>query len=161
MSVVTDHEITPARAAERLPVEFFARVWGPAHDLSAIDEMMTEDYVITSGGSVIRGRDEFRRWVQEFQTRLLDARNETFEVFANPAGDRVVSRWICRGRNNGIFNLPADGREVAFTGIAIWRVEGGKLAECWVERAALEAYKELTAGSDRGDFVGFQPTSGT
>jgi ketosteroid isomerase-like protein len=132
------------RIAEALPVEFFRRVWAPPHDLSAIDEMMTEDYAITTGGTVIRGRAAFKAWVGEFQRVLLDAANETLEVFASPAGDRVVSRWICRGRNNGIFGLPADGREVSFTGIAIWRVRDGRLAECWVERAAWEAYRALT-----------------
>jgi predicted ester cyclase len=146
MPPAADQASTAAqRTAQQLPVEFFRRVWAPPHDLDAIDEMMTEDYAITTGGTVIRGRDAFKRWVGEFQRRLLDARNETLEVFASPAGDRVVSRWICRGRNNGIFDLPPDGREVAFSGIAIWRVENGKLAECWVERAAWEAYRALTA----------------
>ena len=129
--------------AERLPVVFFERVWAPPHDLDAIDELMTEDYAITSGGTTVRGRDEFKAWVREFQARLLDATNETLEVFASAAGDRVVSRWVCRGRNNGIFGLPPDGRAVEFTGIAVWRVEGGRLAECWVERAAWEAYRAL------------------
>lgn len=131
--------------AERLPDEFFRRVWTPPHDLDAIEELMTEDYRITTGGVVIQGRAAFRAWVADFQRLLLDAANETLEVFASPAGDRVVSRWICRGRNNGIFGLPADGRAVQFTGIAIWRVEGGRLAECWVERSALELYRQLSA----------------
>lgn len=96
---------------------------------------------------MVRGREAFKAWVREFQRRLLDATNETLEVFANAAGDRVVSRWICRGYNNGIFDLPADGHPVAFTGIAIWRVRDGRLAECWVERAAWEAYRTLTASS--------------
>jgi predicted ester cyclase len=129
--------------AERLPVEFFRRVWAPPHDLDAIDELMTEDYVITSGGVVVRGREAFKGWVREFQRRLPDAMNETLEVFANPTGDRVVSRWVTRGRNCGVFGLPPDGRPVEFTGIAIWRVEDGRLAECWVERAAWEAYRRL------------------
>ena len=128
---------------EQLPVEFFRRVWAPPHDLAAIDELMTEDYTITTGGALVRGRDAFKAWVAEFQRRLLDATNETLEVFASAAGDRVVSRWVCRGRNNGILGLAPDGRPVAFTGIAIWRVEGGRLAECWVERAAWEAYRAL------------------
>ena len=78
----------------QLQEEFFRRVWGPAHDLSAIDELMTEDYVITSGGAVVRGRVAFKRWVAAFQLLLRDATNENLEVFTNAAGDRVVSRWI-------------------------------------------------------------------
>ena len=37
--------------AEQLALQFLSRVWAPPHDLSAIDELMTEDFVITSGGS--------------------------------------------------------------------------------------------------------------
>lgn len=130
---------------EQLPVEFFNRVWAPPHDLDAIDELMTEDYTITTGGQVIRGRVAFKAWVAEFQGRILDATNETLEVFASASGDRVVSRWVCRGTNGGLFGLPANGRPVEFTGIAIWRVEHERLAECWVERAAFEAYRQLSA----------------
>jgi len=41
--------------------EFFRRVWAPPHDLSAIDELMTEDYRITTTGQVIAGRDAFKK----------------------------------------------------------------------------------------------------
>ncbi len=138
------HESFPVSTPEGLALEFFARVWGPSHDLDAIDELMTEDYVITTAGVEIRGREPFKTWVKEFQAHLLDATNETVEIFSNTTGDRVVSRWICRGTNNGVLGLPADGRAVSFSGIAIWSVRDGRLAECWVERSALELYRELT-----------------
>lgn len=137
---------SPAEAAVALVHEFFARVWGPDHELGAIDDIMTEDYQITSGGTLIAGRTAFKGWVLGFQHVLNEARTVPLESFANVAGDRVVSRWLCTGRNNGIFNLPPDGREVAFTGIAIWRVADQRLAECWVERAALEVYQSLSSG---------------
>ena len=136
-------ETSPAVAAEQLAVEFLRRVWGPSHDVDAIDELMTEDYVIISGGTVIRGREAFKRWIRDFQGRLLDARTENQEAFSDARGERVVSRWICTGRNNGMFGLPADGRPVSFTGISIWKVRDGRLAECWVERAAFESYQAL------------------
>jgi predicted ester cyclase len=142
--MTTAPDLASRPQAERLAIEFLTRVWGPAHDLDAIDELMTEDYAIHSAGSSIRGRDTFKAWVGTFQTVLEDARNEILEVFADAAGERVVSRWLCTGRNNGIFGLPADGRPVAFTGIAIWRVRDGRLAECWAERAALEAFRALS-----------------
>ena len=136
--------MTPGERSIALAVGFLARVWGPTHDLDAIDELMTEDYRITSGGKVIVGRPAFKEWVRHFQTLYGDALTEPLEAFANPAGDRVVVRWTNTGTNNGMFGLPADGRPVGFTGIAIWRVAGDRLAECWVERAALEAYQGLT-----------------
>lgn len=129
--------------SERLAYEFFQRVWTPPHELAAIDELMTEDYQITTAGVVISGRETFKSWVAGMQSTVVEATNEHLEVFTNAAGDRVVSRWMTRGYNNGMFGLPADGKPVAFSGIAIWRVEHGRLAECWVERSALELYNEL------------------
>lgn len=138
------NDVAPSKRAEELAMAFLSRVWnGAANDLGAIDELMTEDYQIHSATKTISGRNAFRQWVADFQTVLTSARNEILEVFANAAGDRVVSRWMCSGFNNGIFGLPADGRPVMFSGIAIWRVENGRLAECWIERAALEAYRDL------------------
>lgn len=127
-----------------LITDFFSRVWAPPHNLDAIDQIMTEDYVITSGGEAIRGRRAFKIWVQQFQSLLLEARTVSQEIFWNEQKDRVVSRWVCSGINNGIFGLPADGRLVSFTGIAIWQIADGRLAECWVERSAFELYKSLT-----------------
>lgn len=125
--------------------EFFERVWAPPHDLDAIDELMTDDYTITTAGTVIAGRAAFKEWVAQMQRTIGDATNEHIELFSNAAGDRIVSRWVTRGTNEGVFGLPADGEPIAFTGIAIWRVADGRLAECWVERAAFELYNRLQA----------------
>ncbi len=129
--------------AEYLAREFFRRVWTPPHDLDAIDELMTENYQITTAGKLVKGRDAFKVWVADMQKTVSAATNEHLEVFTTAAGDRVVSRWVTRGYNNGIFNSPANGEPIEFTGIAIWRVEGDRLAECWVERSALELYSKL------------------
>lgn len=128
---------------EHLAREFFRRVWAPPHDLAAIDELMTEDYRITTAGQVVEGRAAFKTWVAAMQKTITGATNEHLEIFGNTAGDRVVSRWITRGFNNGLFDLPAAREPVAFTGIAIWRVDGDRLAECWVERSAYELYTRL------------------
>ncbi len=139
-----DRDSTPADRAVALATQFLSRVWGPTHDLDAIDELMTEDYRIWSGGKPVFPRSAFKDWVQHFQSIFGNAHIEIQETFANQAGDRVVSRWLNTGVNNGMFGLAPDGRPVSFTGIAIWRVHEGRLAECWVERAALESYQSLT-----------------
>lgn len=138
--------MTDVAYGEHLAREFFRRVWAPPHDLSAIDELMTPDYRITTAGRVVEGRDAFKAWVAEMQALVADATNEHLEIIANAAGDRVVSRWITRGRNNGMFGLTAAQQPIEFTGIAIWRVEGGRLAECWIERSAFELFTRLRDG---------------
>ncbi len=129
--------------AEQLVLEFFDQVWHPPHNLDAIDELMTEDYNIHSAGKTIEGREAFKSWVRSFQEVLLDAKTQSIDIFNNSEQNKVVSRWICSGRNNGIFDLPADGQEVSFTGIAIWTIKNNRLVECWVERSALELYQNL------------------
>ncbi|MGQ0383681.1 MAG: ester cyclase [Gammaproteobacteria bacterium] len=125
---------TDIALAEKLARDFLSRVWGPRHDIGAIDELMTPDYIIHSGGGTISGRDNFKTWVAEFFRLMPGAEDEIVDVFASPSGDRVVARWINRGRNNGVFGLPPDGRPIEFHGISVWRLQDGRLAECWVER---------------------------
>jgi len=126
--------------------EFFRRVWAPPHELDAIDELMTSDYRIVTAGQTIVGRDKFKAWVATMQATIRDVRNEHLDLFADATGTRVVSRWVTRGFNNGMFGTKADGRPVEYTGLSIWRVQDNRLAECWVERSALELRVQLLGG---------------
>jgi predicted ester cyclase len=141
-------EHTAAGEAEALALEFLRRVWSGDHDLDAIDDLMTEDFQISSGGVRIGGRAAFKEWVRAFQSTLSESRTENLDVFANAAGDRVVSRWRCSGINHGIFGLPPDQRHITFTGMAMWIVRDGQLAECWVERAAFETYHAVLGDTE-------------
>lgn len=47
-------------------------------------------------------------------------------------GDRVMARWTSHGTQIGELNgLPSTGNEVTFTGINIFRIADGKIAEVW------------------------------
>ena len=138
---------------EELVLEFFDRVWHDPHELDAIDEIMTQDYSITTAGKSIKGRAEFKKWVGEFQKQLLDAKTESIDIFFNEKEDKVVSRWDCSGKNNGLFGLEADNRFISFTGIAIWTIRDNRLSECWVERSAYELYQNLISSKKESDFV--------
>lgn len=49
-------------------------------------------------------------------------------------GDRVVARFTTRGTQTGVFQgIPATGSAGAVSGIAIYRLAGGKVAEQWLE----------------------------
>ncbi len=135
-------EAPGAARARALAQAFLSRVWRSPADLEAIDELMSPDYVIHSAGTTVQGRDAFKDWVVRFQGLLQNAENEVLDLFPDAEGRMVVARWLCSGINRGIFGLPADGRPIRFSGIAIWRVENNRLAECWVERSALEAVRD-------------------
>lgn len=138
---------------QKLVLDFFDRVWHAPHDLDAIDELMTEDYKITTAGKTIVGRAEFKHWVQAFHLQLLDAKTESVDLFYNEAKDKVVSRWVCSGKNGGLFGLKPNLRVISFTGIAIWTIRDNRLAECWVERSSHELYQQLISGKKENDFV--------
>ncbi len=47
-------------------------------------------------------------------------------------GDRVVVRWTSRGTHQGeVHGLPPTGKEVTNSGINIFRIAEGKIAEVW------------------------------
>src|SRR2546428_12922842 len=49
-------------------------------------------------------------------------------------GDHVVERMTLRGTHLGEFmGVPPTGKPVSWTAIAIYRLEEGRNAECWVE----------------------------
>jgi steroid delta-isomerase-like uncharacterized protein len=46
--------------------------------------------------------------------------------------DKVVGRVTAHGQHTGdLFGIPATGRQMQVTGIAIWRIRDGQLAEHW------------------------------
>ena len=41
----------------------------PPHDLAAVQDLVVEDFVLTSAGTDIQGRDAFAKWIAVFQTQ--------------------------------------------------------------------------------------------
>lgn len=123
---------------------FWNEVWN-AHDPSAIDRFVVDDFVIVSGGETISGRESFKQWVAGFLAKVDDLHLEVVESFQNNDGSRVASRWLLTGRNNGILGTEPDQQDIAMTGTAVWAVrEDGKLLTNWVERASWEQFQRLT-----------------
>ncbi|WP_319455053.1 MULTISPECIES: ester cyclase [unclassified Mycobacterium] len=127
---------------------FWDEVWN-AHDASAVDRFVVDDFVIVSGGVTIEGRDNFKRWIEGFLANVDDLHLEAVESFQNADGSRVASRWLLTGRNNGFLGTAPDHQDIAMTGTAVWAVrDDGKLLTNWVERASWELHQRLT-GADQ------------
>ena len=61
-------------------------------------------------------------------------------------GDRVVIRWTGTGTHSGEFmGVPATGVKISVTGIAIDRIEGGKIVEHWEQFDTLGMMQQLGA----------------
>ncbi len=58
--------------------------------------------------------------------------------------DRVAARFTARGVHKGAFmGLPATGKPIIMTGIEIFRIENGRIAELWGEANLLGLMQQL------------------
>jgi steroid delta-isomerase-like uncharacterized protein len=125
---------------------FWDEVWN-AHDSSAVERFVVDDFVIVTGGRTVTGRDNFKNWIDGFFATIDDLHLEVIESFQNADGSRVASRWVLTGKNNGFAGTAPDQQHIEMTGTAVWAVRAdGKLLSNHVERAALEQYQRLRAG---------------
>lgn len=99
-------------------------------NLDVIEEIATDDYVehnpLPGQGMGLQGlRDR-----AGMLTAALAPRFTLEDVIAE--GDRVVVRWTNSGTHVGEFaGIPPTNKDFTITGIDIYRVENGKLAEHW------------------------------
>ena len=124
---------------------FWREVWKQPQNPHAIDRLVHEDFVITSGGRDIVGRGPFKAWVKDFQAKVHDFEFHVVETFQNHDGSRVASRWRVTGRNNGLMGTEPNGAPFEMCGTAVWEVGAdGLLRHNWVDRNAFEVHGAIT-----------------
>jgi steroid delta-isomerase-like uncharacterized protein len=98
-------------------------------NVEPLDAVVPVNYIQHTPG-VPPGRDGVQMFMGMFRAAFPDVHLHTEDLLAD--GDRVVGRWTVHGTQQGeIFNIPATGKAIHLTGIDIWRVENGLLAEHW------------------------------
>jgi predicted ester cyclase len=66
------------------------------------------------------------------------------DYFDMAQGDIVAVHWTARGKSKGNFlMLPPTGKEVEYTGVSMYRIEDGKIAEIWETRNTLGIMRQL------------------
>lgn len=68
-------------------------------------------------------------------------------------GDKAVARWRSRATHQGEYmGIPPTGKEVQFTGISVYRIEGGKkIAESWNVEDKLGLMRQIGAIPEPGE----------
>ena len=104
-------------------------------DLDAVMEFYADDYVEHSASGVRRGasgREDIRRVLAAMLRAFPDTRHTIHDLVAE--GDTVVARLSARATHTGpLFGHPPTGKVVTLSGITIYRVAGGRIAERWAE----------------------------
>jgi predicted ester cyclase len=85
----------------------------------------------------------------DFRQGFPDVVSTIEELMAE--GDKVVARWRSRAIHRGAYmGIPPTGKEVEFTGISVYRIEAGKIAESWNVEDQLGLMRQIGAVSEPG-----------
>lgn len=88
--------------------------------VTAIDDFVTDDFVLTTEGVDVVSRATFKEWAAAQMAQIIDLRFELIETFQNEDGSRVASRWRIAGKNNGILGTPPDHQPISYAGMTIF-----------------------------------------
>jgi predicted ester cyclase len=94
-------------------------LWNHTGDLDAAEEL----FAAGQAEAAKQEAADFRRGFPDVVSTIEDLIAE---------GDKVVARWRSRATHRGDYlGTPPTGKEVEFTGISIYRLEGNKIVESW------------------------------
>ncbi len=113
-------------------------------DLAVIDEIMAADARYHGphlpGGT--GGREDWRRAIAMYLGAFPDSHVVFEELIAS--GDTVVGRWTATATHTGqLPGLAPTGKRIDISGITIYRIAGGKIAEAWEQLDMLGMWQQL------------------
>src|SRR5713226_6369105 len=139
--------MTKTEGYRRTMDRLIEEVWN-GKDLNILAELFTEDATMhhsgphDRGGHDMQGIVEIREgYMRPTQTAFPDMQHEIKHLLFD--GDKVVMRFHGEGTHKGEFmGIEPTNRGMRYEGIAIFRMEGTRIAEVWVHS---NAAKQLTA----------------
>ena len=94
-------------------------LWNHTGNLDAAEELFAAEEA-----------EAARQEAADYRRGFPDVANTVEDLIAE--GDKVVARWRSRATHQGEYmGIPPTGKEVEVTGITLYRIEGGKIAESW------------------------------
>ena len=107
----------------------------------SFDQFISHDYVGHVSGTVM-DCEELERLERQFTAAFPDAQHSVDDLIAE--GDRVVLRTTARVTHRGSFEgIEPTDRSVEFTGLVVYRIQDGRIAESWGEIDFLRLIREL------------------
>jgi len=111
-------------------------------NLSAIDELIADEYVNHGPGTEVRGREGMKGFVTAYRAAFPDYHCVIEEQIAE--GDTVVTRWTAHGTQDGeLMDIPPTGKRVSLCGVVIDRLADGRLVETWLQADMLGMLQQL------------------
>ncbi len=113
-------------------------------NLDVADEVFAPNYIHreASGEIVFQGLEEDKRRSARNRTVLPDVQWTVEDMVAE--GDKVVVRLTFRGTHRGeLRGIAPTGKELALTGIVIFRLAGGKIEQRWGSYDSAKFWQQL------------------
>ena len=119
-------------------------IWHPRR-FDLIDNLFTPGFVNHDPDTPeARDRAGYRAWANALVTGIPDLHVTIEDLIAE--GDKVAKRWTARGTHTGpLPGIAASGKAVTFSGTTIYRMEDGRVAECWWSKDMLGLLQQLGA----------------
>lgn len=113
-------------------------LWNHTGDLDAAEELFAPELA-----------EAARQEAADFRRGFPDVVSTIEDLIAE--GDRVAARWSARATHRGEYvGAPPTGKEVEFTGISVYRIEGGRIAESWTVEDELGLMRQIGAVPEPG-----------
>jgi steroid delta-isomerase-like uncharacterized protein len=118
--------------------------------IDQIDALVAADHIHhRSDGSEQHGIDARKASARAWHAAFPDYHHDIEEVIAS--GERVVVRYTATGTQQGEYRgYPATGRRIRWTGVFIYQIADGRIAETWVESDLLGQLRQLGAIPQQG-----------
>ena len=118
-------------------------------NLDSVEELLSSDYV---QHDPVRpepmDREHLKQTYPLFRSALRDLHFAVEDLIGD--GDKVVARYTFRGTHQGDFQGAApSGNPVTGTGIGIFRLDNGRIAEVWAQWDRLGFMQQLGLVPDR------------
>jgi predicted ester cyclase len=113
-------------------------LWNHTGNLDAAEELFAPEHA-----------EAARQEAADFRRGFPDVVSTIEDLIAE--GDMVAARWTARATHLGEYaGIPPTGREVEFTGISVYRIEGGRISESWTEEDELGLMRQIDAVPEPG-----------
>ncbi len=121
----------------------FIQVWVPGN-LGLVDELAAPDITVIYPvlGEAVRGGAAYKQLLAHFHAACPDVAISVEEQLAEE--DRVALCWRVTGTHRGeLLGIPPTDKSLAWTGITIYRLAGGRVLEERGEEDALGLMRQL------------------
>ena len=111
-------------------------------DFSAVDELMTDDFISHTSGPGGSGKDGMKETIKRVSAGLSDPSMKIEDMIVED--DRVVVRLTGHAVQTGEFmGMPPSGKSYTIGEIHIFRIRDGKVAEHWHQADFLGMMRQL------------------